>query len=90
MEEGILDMLVDQRLEILDEVINADEEYRSVRKEQMLLQEKLKTMDLTDEQKAVVQDLLTKSNESSAVYGKIVYKQGFRDGAKFMCEVKQN
>ena len=89
MEEGILNMVVDQRLEILDEVINMDEEYRSVRKEQMLLQEKLETIGLSEDQKAVVQELLTKSNLSNAIYGKIVYKQGFRDGAEFMCELKK-
>lgn len=90
MEEGILNMLADQRLEILDEVINADEEYRSARKEQMQLQEQLEVIGLSDEQKEVVQKLLAKSNESSAVYGKIVYKQGFRDGAEFMCELKKS
>ena len=89
MKEGILNTLVDQRLEILDEVINADEEYRSVRREQMQLQEQLETIGLSEEQKAVVQELLTKSNESSAVYGKIAYRQGFRDGAEFMCELKK-
>ena len=88
MEEGILNMVANMRLDILDEVINTDEEYRSVRKKQMMLQEKLDAIGLSEEQKAVIQELLTKSNESSAIYGKIVYKQGFRDGAKFMCELK--
>lgn len=90
MEEGILNMLADQRLEILDELINANEEYRSVRKEQMQLQKKLETMDLTDEQKEVVQELLAKSNQNSAIYGKLAYKYGLKDGVKFMCELKDD
>ena len=89
MKEGILNMLVDQRLEILDEVINADEEYRSVRSEQMELQEQLNSIGQSEEQKEIIQELLTKLNLNNAIYGKIVYKQGFRDGAKFMCELKK-
>ena len=88
MKEEILGMLTDQRLELLDEVINADEEYRSVRKEQMQIQKQLEAMGLSVEQKEKVQELLTKTNQSSAIYGKIAFKQGFRDGAEFMCELK--
>lgn len=90
MEEGILNMLADQRLEILDEAINADEECKSVRMEVLELQKKLETMDLTDEQNEIVQKLLSKTNASGALYGQIAYKYGFRDGVKLMCEIKDD
>ena len=50
MKEKVLDVLADARLELLDEVINMDAEYSSVRKEQLQLQEQLETVGLSDEQ----------------------------------------
>ena len=89
MKGKILDLLADARLEQLDEEINSDEEYQSVRKEQLELQEQLETLELSDEQRSIVHDLLTKTNQCSAIYGKNAYKQGIMDGAKFMKELKK-
>ena len=89
MKEKILDLLADARLEQLDEEINSDEEYQSVRKEQMRLQEQFETLELTEEQRSIVHDLLTKANQCGAIYGKSVYKQGIMDGLKFMKELKK-
>ena len=89
MKAKILDLLADARLEQLDEEINSVEEYQSVRKEQLQLQEQLETMGLSDEQRSIVHDLLTKTNQCSAIYGKNAYKQGIMDGAKFMKELKK-
>ena len=88
MKGELLETLADQRLELLDEVINADKEYQFARKEQIEVQERLETMGLTDEQKAMLQKLLAMANQNSAIYGKIAYMQGVRDGAEFMCELK--
>lgn len=90
MEEGILNTLADQRLQILEEVINADEEYQIARREVLELQKKLETMGLTDEQNEIVQKLLSKTNASGALYGEIAYKLGFKDGVKLMCELKKS
>lgn len=90
MEEKILDMLVCQRLDVIEYIVEEDEEYRTIRKGQIQLQEKLETMGLTKEQKEIVQELLDKTNQNSAVYGKLVYRQGFIDGAKLMCELNED
>lgn len=87
MKEEIFDMLVSERLDVLEDVVNGDEEYRAVREVQIQTQKKLETLGLTEEQKEAVQDLLGRANQSGAVYGKIAFKQGFRDGVKFICEL---
>ena len=83
-----LDMLADQRLDLLDEAINRDREYRSARKEQ--IQKQLEAVGLSGEQKELVQDLMAKTNQNSTIYGKLAYKYGFKDGVEFMCELKKN
>ena len=86
----LLDMLADQRLELLDEAINRNKEYDSARKEQLKIQKELEAVGLSCEQKELVQDLMAKTNQNSTIYGKLAYKYGFKDGVEFMCELKKN
>ncbi len=88
MKQEILDILVDERLEALEDIASHDEEYQVVRKEQMEAFKKLEQMGMSSEQREVIDDILSKVNRSGAVYGKIAYKQGLKDGAKLMAELK--
>lgn len=88
MKEEILDILVSEQMETLEDIASGDEEYQTVRKEQMEAFKKLEQMGLTDDQRAVLDDVISKANRSGAVYGKIAFKQGLKDGAKLMSELK--
>ena len=88
MKGRLLDIFFSDRMETLEDIVNGDEGYRTVRKGQLQAQEKLETMGLTNEQKLVIQELLSSANQSAAIYGKIAYEQGFKDGAKLMSELK--
>lgn len=88
MKQEILDILMSERMEALEDIASGDEEYQAVRKEQLEAFEKLEQMGLTDDQRAVLDDVISKVNRSGAVYGKIVFKQGLKDGAKLMSELK--
>ena len=88
MKHEILDILVSERMEALEDIAGSDGEYQTVRKEQLEAFEKLGQMGLTSEQREEVDDILSKVNRSGAVYGKIAFKQGLKDGAKLMAELK--
>lgn len=88
MKEEILNILVCERMEAIENIASEDEEYQTVRKEQMEAFGKLEQMGLTDDQRAVIDDIVSKANASGAVYGKIAFKQGLKDGAKLMSELK--
>ena len=88
MEREILDSLVDERMEALEDIAGRDEEYQAVRKEQLEAFENLGQMGLTEDQRAAVDDIISKVNRSGAVYGRIAFKQGLKDGARLMSELK--
>ncbi|MCM1259042.1 MAG: hypothetical protein NC307_14495 [Roseburia sp.] len=88
MKQEILDILVGERLETLEDIAGNDEEYQAVRKEQLEAFKRLEEMGLSSEQREAVDDILSKVNRSGAVYGKIAFKQGLKDGAKLMAELK--
>lgn len=88
MKREILDSLMSERMEVLEDIANGDEEYQSVRKELLEAFKNLDQMGLSDDQRAVVDDVISKVNRSGAVYGKIAFKQGLKDGAKLMSELK--
>lgn len=88
MKREILDSLMSERMEVLEDIANGDEEYQAVRKGLLEAFKKLDQMGLSDDQRAVVDDVVSKVNRSGAVYGKIAFKQGLKDGAKLMSELK--
>lgn len=88
MKREILDSLMSERMEVLEDIANGDEEYQSVRKELLEAFKKLDQMGLTDDQRAVIDNVISNVNRSGAIYGKIAFKQGLKDGAKLMSELK--
>lgn len=48
---------------------------------------KFESLNLTQEQKAVVNDLMESHNASGACYAKEAYQQGFKDCALLLCEI---
>ncbi len=90
MKQEMLDVLVNERMEALEDIVNADEEYRTVRKEQMEASENLERMGLSRDQREMIDDLISRVNQSGAAYGKLAFKQGFKDGARFMSELKED
>lgn len=88
MKQEMIDILVNERMEALEDIASGDEEYQAVRKEQLEAFKNLEQMGLTEDQRTVIDDIISKVNKSGAVYGKIAFKQGLKDGAKLMSELK--
>lgn len=88
MKEEILNILVCERMEAIENIASGDEEYQAVRQEQMEAFKKLEQMGLTDDQRAVIDDITSIANRNGAIYGKLAFKQGLKDGAKLMSELK--
>lgn len=88
MQQEIIDILVSERMEALEAIASGDEEYRSVRQEQMETSKNLERMGLSEDQRAVIDDIISKINKSGAVYGKIAFKQGLQDGARLVSELR--
>lgn len=88
MKQEILDILMSERMEALEDIASGDEEYQAVRKEQMEAFKKLEQMGLTDDQREVMDDIISIVNRNGAIYGKIAFKQGLKDGARLMSELK--
>lgn len=89
MKQEILDMLVDKRMEEFENIVKSDEEYRAARKAQMEAVENLNLMGLSRDQREAIDDIISKVNQSGAIYGKAAFRQGFKDGAKLMGELKE-
>lgn len=88
MKQEIIDILVSERMETIEDIASGDEEYQAVRKELLEAFKNLDQIGLTDNQRAVIDDAISKVNRSGAIYGKIAFKQGLKDGAKLMSELK--
>lgn len=89
MRQEMLDIIVSERLDALEDIVNGNEEYQMVRKEQMEAFENLERMGLSEGQREMLDNIISRVNQSGAVYGRLAFEQGFKDGARFMNELKE-
>ena len=89
MQKNIFDRMTDYSMnEGMDGILLKNREYMEVQdkiEEQNLQFDKL---NLTKEQCLVVDRLISAYAECGAVYGKLAYRQGFRDCAELLLEMK--
>ena len=89
MEKSLFDVVVDCSVnERMDSQLLQDKEYIRIQDKIAKQREQFNKLNLTKEQCQIVDRLLSAHTESGAVYGKMAYKQGFRDCAALLFEMK--
>lgn len=89
MDKNVFEILMDNAVnDRLDNILLQDSEYQQVQNKISNLAEQLKKLELPKEQKLMVDQLISLHTESGCCYGKIAYRQGFRDCALLLKEMQ--
>lgn len=64
----------------MDEVMRKDKDYQRALAQQKETFNMLEKMNLTAEQKSVVDQVITANNHTGVVYGAVAYRTGMEDG----------
>ena len=89
MQKKIFAIMADYSVnEGMDDILLQTEEYRKILDKIEEQKKQLDKSNPTKEQCQIVDRLLSSHTESGAVYGKMAYRQGFRDCAALLLEMK--
>lgn len=89
MQKNIFDIIADYSInEGMDSILLRNKEYIKVQNKINTQAKQFDELNLTKEQRLVIDRLLSAHTESGTVYGKIAYKQGFQDCAALLLEMK--
>lgn len=88
-EKSIFDVIAGYSVnEGLDKVLRQNTEYLKIQKSIDEQAEQLDSQDFTREQRLLIDRLVCAHTESGAFYGRITYKQGFRDCISLLREME--
>ena len=89
MDKNILDILTENAInERLDTILLQDIEYQKMQKKIDNLMAQFENLELSKEQKLIVDRFISSHIEIGCCYGKITYQQGFKDCAFLLREMK--
>ena len=89
MDKNVFEILMDNAVnDRLDNILLQDSEYQQVQNKISNLTKQLDKLELTKEQKIIVDRLISSHNESGCCYGRMAYQQGFRDCALLLREMQ--
>ncbi len=89
-KNGLLEIIAAHRADDdLDEVLKTDKDYQDALEEQKEAFAMLEELDLTAEQKRVVDLAITANNHTGAVYGAVAYRYGMEDGIRLRTEMEK-
>lgn len=79
-EKGIFDIITENSInERLDETILNNAEYIKIQEKISECNERLDGLNLTQDERIIIDRLICANTESGAFYGKMTYRQGFYD-----------
>ena len=88
MEKNIFEILTENAInERLDDTILHDYAYRKVQKKIDRLMERFEKLNLTKEQKLIIDRLISAHIECGNCYGKVTYQQGIKDCVLLLMEM---
>ena len=88
-KNGLLEIIAERRTgDDLDEVMRKDKDYQEALVQQQKAFDMLDEIDLTAEQKRVVNEAITANNHTGAVYGAVAYRAGMEDGIRLRMEME--
>lgn len=89
MDKNIFDVLTENAInERLDNILLQDIEYQKVQKKIDNLMAQFEDMELSKEQRLIVDRLISSHIEIGCCYGKITYQQGFKDCSFLLRELE--
>lgn len=88
IKESIMDIITEHAMnERLDAILAQDKVFVGLQEKIDHLIEEFNRLNLTDEQRTIVDDMISAYAESGAYYSAAAYKQGFKDCANFAVEI---
>lgn len=89
MRKNIFDIITEYSVnEGMDSIVLQDKEYLRIQKNISEQTEQINKMNLTKDERTIIDRLICAHTESGAYYGRIAYKQGFQDCAELLLEMK--
>lgn len=89
-KNGLLEVIALHRTgRDLDKAVEKDKDYQEALEQQQKAFDMLEELDLTAEQKRVVDQVITANNHTGAVYGAVAYRCGMEDGIRLRKEIKE-
>lgn len=89
-KNGLLEIIAAHRTgDDLDEVLNKDQDQQKALLQQKEVFAMLEEVNLTTEQKRVVDEAITANNHTGAVYGAVAYRCGMEDGIRLRMEMEE-
>ena len=88
-KDGLLEIIAEHRTgEALDEAVRKDKEYQGALVEQKEVFNILDALELTSEQKKVVDQMISANTHVGAMYGEAAYRVGMEDGIRLRMEME--
>ena len=88
-KNGILEIIAAHRTgKDLDGAVVKDKDYQEALEQQQEAFDKLEELNLTMEQKRVVDQVITANNHTGAMYGEVAYRVGMEDGIRLRMEIE--
>lgn len=89
-ENGLLEIIAAHRTgRALDEIIAKNGDYQKALVQQQAAFDMLDELELTKEQRSVIDQAITANNHFGAVYGAAAYRFGLEDGIKVRVEMDE-
>lgn len=89
-KNGLLEIIAAHRTgDTLDEIMVQDKDYQDALVQQQAAFDRLDELELTKEQRSVIDQAITANNHFGAVYGAAAYRFGLEDGIKVRVEMDE-
>ena len=89
-KNGLLEIIAAHRTgDALDEIMAQDKDYQEALARQQAAFDRLDELELTKEQRSVIDQAITANNHFGAVYGAAAYRFGLEDGIKVRVEMDE-
>ena len=87
-ENGLLEIIAAHRtMADLDEILQKDKVYQEALAEEQEASDQMEDMDFTEDQKKVVDRVITAYNQCGAAYGAAAYRFGMEDSVRLLKEL---
>jgi hypothetical protein len=89
-KNGLLEIIAAHRTgDALDEIMAQDKDYQEALARQQAAFDRLDELELTKEQRSVIDQAITANNHFGAVYGAVAYRFGMGDGIRVRMEMEE-
>ncbi len=88
MDKNVFEVITEYGInEAVNDTLFQNEEYKQIQAEIDRLTDEFDRMNLSEEQRLLIDKLISAYNENGALYGRMTYQQGMRDCAYLLVEM---